>query len=140
MSDTEILAISPPVMSAATVNVTVTTAGGTSTVVTGDEFTYEAMPTRYVVTTTDYDPTVPHSLADLINIAEAFNDPDAQITFDLPADSVITYDPDEAIPGNQYGPTAFPVEAGEGGVNITIDGCRAPGLVLSGTPTRGSST
>ena len=121
-----------PAGAAGTVDVTLTTPFGTSAEEAGDQFTYEAMPTSYIVTSTDYNPYEPGTLGDEIAIATAFNDPGAAITFDVPSNSTIQYLATDAIPNSHYGPTAYIIGAGMAGLNITIDGSGSPGLILDG--------
>ena len=124
--------VTSPAQSAGTVDVTVTTPFGTSAVVTADQFTYESMPSSYVVTSTEYNPDEPGTLGDEIAIAAAFNDAGAVITFAVPNDSTIRYYAPDASPVNPFGPTAYLIDSGLAGLNITIDGAGAPGLEIDG--------
>jgi hypothetical protein len=114
-----------------TVNVTVTTAGGTSGSTLVNQFTYANPPTSYVVTNTDYDPETVGSLAYEIGQATYWGAANPVITFALPLDSTISLTAGD-IDTTDYGPTAYVIGAGGTGVNITINGAGSPGLVIDG--------
>ena len=87
----------------------------------------------YTVDSTDYDPTESGTLGNAINQAVAINDPAAVITFALPSHSTIQLSAVDQSANSTYGPTAYVVNGGLSGVNITIDGSTAPGLTIDGT-------
>ena len=86
----------------------------------------------YTVDSTDYPPTVSGTLGYAIDQAVAANDPAAVITFDLPSNSTIQLSAGDKSADTTYGPTAYVVDGGPSGVNITIDGSAAPGLAIDG--------
>ena len=87
---------------------------------------------NYVVSNTAYDPGEPGTLGYAIAAAIGAHDSDAQITFNLPADSAISLTAGDLSGNANFGPTAYVIDGGTGGVNITIDGAAAPGLIISG--------
>ena len=129
LNETTITAVAPA-GSAGTVNVFVTTPNSTSQAVATDQFTYASAPASYVVTSTDYNPAEPGTLAFELATAIAFDDNSIPITFDLPDNSTIALTSGDLDPLSTYGPTAYIVSGT--GTAITIDGSAAPGLTIDG--------
>ncbi|MDE2508015.1 MAG: IPT/TIG domain-containing protein, partial [Planctomycetota bacterium] len=86
---------------------------------------------NYLVTSASPDRTVAGSLGNEIAAAVTALDSNAQITFAASlASQTISLSSSYASSVTNYGPTAFVVSGS--GVNITIDGLAAPGLVIDG--------